>query len=151
MQGENCRFVAAAPAKNSGAYRRKERDPGSGERIEEQRPAATFGFIDSNWPESRVRRARVHVSSPLSRLSRPFSFLFQLALFFSPLFVSLPPSFSLFLAKHDPRWFVCTTRRKSFQVARTNQTRSRWLRPRLCLKILLLQVSRFIDRIYYKQ
>jgi len=35
----------------------------SGERAEEQRPAATFGFIGSNWPESRVRRARVRVRS----------------------------------------------------------------------------------------
>lgn len=34
----------------------------SSERVEEQRPAAaTFGFIDSNWPESRVGRARVRV------------------------------------------------------------------------------------------
>jgi len=39
----------------------------SGERAEEQRPAATFGFIGSNWPESRVRRARVPVRSSVLR------------------------------------------------------------------------------------
>jgi len=67
MQGENCRFAAAAPAKPSTAkpIEGRTRDGPSVVVVEEQRPAATFGFIDSNWPESRFGRARVRVASPV--------------------------------------------------------------------------------------
>lgn len=75
-----------------------------------------------------------------------FPFRVSLSLFLSRLFPPFfrPRSFSLLSpTERVPRWFVCTTRRKSFQVARTNRARSRWWRPRLCLRILLYKSRTF--------
>jgi len=78
MQGENCRFAsAAASAKPSTAKPIEGRDGPSVVVVEEQRPAATFGFIDSNWPESRFGRARVRVASPVCALSHLFPPFFR--------------------------------------------------------------------------
>lgn len=58
------------------------------EQVEEQRPAATFGFIDSNWPESRIYTRTCTRSFCRSRPFVPRVFFFPFIrprLFASPL------------------------------------------------------------------